>query len=431
MNADARDKMLRHIAAANVKALVVDDDAAVRRLIERQLRRLGIEAVRTAADGAEAMRTVETSCTPFDVVICDLKMPNEDGLVLLRRLAALSHPPAIILTSGEDPLFLDAARRVGLGHHLRILGAISKPHTLTALAELLAGIEAPPSATRAHPSSAPLLDGAEIASALEAGYAEAWFQPQIALSTRRVVGVEALLRLRDPQRGLLLPASFIGPAEKHGLLAALTEFVLCQAVTWCQVWHNHGFQLSVSVNVSATTMHDLSYPDLAAALCAKRGVCPTKVVFELTEYSLASDATALLDILTRLRLKGFRVSIDDFGTGYSSLDQLRTLPFNELKLDHTLVQDATRNPRSRLILQNSVAMASQLGMSTVAEGVESAAVLDLVSDLRCDLAQGFLIAAPMPAEAVADWLATHRPAASSAPAGGSRAKAVPGPDFDR
>jgi EAL domain-containing protein (putative c-di-GMP-specific phosphodiesterase class I) len=139
----------------------------------------------------------------------------------------------------------------------------------------------------------------------------------------------------------------------HGLLATLTEFILCQAVTWCRGWDDAGFPLSVSVNVSAATMRDLSYPDLAAALCVSRGVCPTKVVFELTESSLASDATVLLDILTRLRLKGFRVSIDDFGTGYSSLDQLRRLPFNELKLDHRLVQDAAHNPRSRLILRTT------------------------------------------------------------------------------
>jgi EAL domain-containing protein (putative c-di-GMP-specific phosphodiesterase class I) len=394
---------------ATAKALVVDDDSAVRGLIARQLRRLGVPSVETATDGADAMRVMEASDARFDVAVCDLRMPNEDGLVLLRRMAALSQPPAIILTSGEDPLFLDAARRLGIGHRLTILGILSKPHTTAALAELLAAIDAPPVAARTESRQEAPLQGAELEHMLEAGLVEAWFQPQIELATRRVVGAEALLRLRHPRRGLMLPGSFMCQAEKQGLLPALTEFVLRRAVASRSTWRDEGFELSVSINVSAATMHDLTYPDFAAALCTRHGVCPTEVVFELTESALASDATALLDILTRLRLKGFGVSIDDFGTGHSSLDLLRTLPFSELKLDHTLVQDAARNSRSRLILQNSLALAAQLGISTVAEGVDSPCALDLVSDLGCTLAQGFLIAEPMPADAIAGWLAVHQP----------------------
>ncbi|NOT26773.1 MAG: EAL domain-containing response regulator [Acidobacteria bacterium] len=408
----------------NLKALIVDDDPAVRHLIERQLYQLGVNVVRTAADGAEAMQVIEGSRTRFDVVLCDLRMPNEDGVVLLRRLAALDVPPRVILASGEDPLVLEAARRLGFSHRLTVLGVISKPHTIGDLAAVLAGLTAPATRSHEHRPSAPLLDRGEIQRALKENRVETWFQPQIDLVTGRVVGAEALVRLRHPLHGLLLPGSFLAAAEEHDLLAALTEFVLREAVAWCHVWQDRGRTLSVSVNVSAATMHDLSYPDCAAALCVKYGVNPTNVVFELTESSVARNASALLDILTRLRLKGFRVSIDDFGTGHSSLEQVRILPFNELKLDHTLVRDATCNPRSRLILKNSVTMASQLGMSTVAEGVESTAALDLVSDLGCDLAQGFLISKPMPADAVMGWLATHEsiPTAWSAPARGAVTK---------
>ena len=408
-------KPLPRIATANMKVLVVDDDAGVRRLIQRQLRGLGVVVSDTAADGTSAMQVIDAAPARFDVVICDLEMPNEDGLVLFRRLAALPRPPAIIITSGQDPLVLEAAGRLGRSRQLTILGTLQKPHSIKALALMLAGIKTPPPTPAAHMATAFQLDAVEVERALDAGQVEAWFQPQIELRTGRVAGVEALLRLRHPRHGLLLPGSFIDVAH-HALLAALTAFALRQAVTWCRVWHDCGFDLSVSVNVSAATLHDVEYPDQAAALCVEHGVHPSKVVFELTESSLATDAMALLDIMTRLRLKGFGTSIDDFGTGYSSLEQLRKLPFNELKLDHRLVQDATHNPRSRMILQSSLAMASHLGMSSVAEGVESVAALDLVSGLGCKTVQGFLIARPMPAAAVAGWLAGYRPVQAHKPA---------------
>jgi EAL domain-containing protein (putative c-di-GMP-specific phosphodiesterase class I)/CheY-like chemotaxis protein len=392
-----------------LRALVIDDDPRIRLVAVRQLRHLGLKVVHTAADGAEALQAIEAAAPPFDVALCDLSMPNEDGLVFLRRLACCANKPAVIIISGEDPLVLDAARRLGMSHNLDVLGVASKPFTLNTLQEILSRLNEPsqtsePAESATHSTAVQLLDATEIERSLEAGWFETWFQPQMELQSRRIVGVEALLRLRHPENGLMSPASFIGPAEESGLIRKLTDYVVDQGLTWCRFWRQAEYPLSVSINLSVGALTDLDYPDSLTNLCGKRRVDPGDVVLELTESSLATDSKVLLDIVTRLRLKGFRLSIDDFGTGYSSLEQLQSLPFNELKIDKRFVEDATRSIRSALILQNSLDLAARLKMSTVAEGVETNTGMQLVSRLGCDRAQGYLVAKPMPGDDLLPWL---------------------------
>jgi len=389
----------------DLKILIVDDQASMRLAIARLLAQLGARVVESAATGAEAIRMIEATDEPFDVAIFDLSMPTEDGLVCLRKLASLARldrKPAVILMSGKDPLVLESAHRVGESLDVRVLGAVSKPLTGQALTRLLDALNRPEALARPVPPA--LLTEAEVRRGLEAAGFELWFQPQYHIPSRRVLGVEALVRLRHAERGVLGPASFIGPAEECGLIGKLTDFVLEQAATWCAVWQAGGWPLTVSVNLSNAGLDDLTLPDRAAAICESRKLAPSQLMCELTESSLATDATAVLDIMTRLRLKGFRLSLDDFGTGYASFEQLRSLPFHELKLDRQLVQGAVNNPRSRAILASTIRLASELNMSTVAEGVETDAMLQMVTGLGCQAAQGYLIGRPMPAVDVSGWL---------------------------
>ena len=401
----------------DLRILVVDDQASVRQVISKLLTRLGTEQVESAANGAEAVRMIEVASEPFDVAICDLSMPTEDGLVFLRRLGRLDRKPAVILMSGKDISVLESAQRLGESSDVKILGTIAKPLTGSALVRLLDAFGRPESMVRS--ASPAVLTGPEVALGIDAGRFELWFQPQYHILSRRVVGVEALLRLRDDERGILGPASFIRPAEECGLIGGLTDFVLEQATAWCAVWQTAGWPLTVAVNLSKARLDDLTLPDRAAAMCSSRELAPSQLVFELTESSLATDATALLDIMLRLRLKGFRLSLDDFGTGYASLEQLGSFPFHELKLDKQFVQSAIHDARSRAILESSVGLASELKMSTVAEGVETDAMLEMVTGLGCHVAQGYLLGRPMPAEEIARWL--MRPAAARDPVRGRSA----------
>jgi len=388
----------------DLKILVVDDHPSVCWVVARLLASLGTNRVVIASGGAEAIALIVAAPEPFDVAICDLSMPASDGLVFLRDLARLAVKPAVILMSGRDRLVLESAQKLGDGLGLTILGTIPKPLTGVALMKLLDTLSLREAMVRPVPPVA--LTEKEIADGLDAGRFDLWFQPQYHVRWRRVIGVEALLRLRHDVHGFVGPASFISTAEQSGLIGRLTDFVLDQAITWCGRWRDSGWPVTVSVNLSKSGLNDLTLPDRVAALCAARGVSPDQLTFELTETSLPTDGTALLDIMARLRLMGFRLSLDDFGTGYASLEQLRSLPFHELKLDMQFVQSAVRTARSRAILESAIRLARELKMATVAEGVETSAMLSMVVELGCDVAQGYLIARAMPAGQVLEWLQT-------------------------
>ena len=163
----------------------------------------------------------------------------------------------------------------------------------------------------------------------------------------------------------------------------------------------------IAVNLSANWLTDIQLPEFVFATLQATGFPADRLILEITETGVMADITTALDVLTRLRLKGFKLSIDDFGVGYSSMEQLQRLPFNELKLDRSFVHGASEKPVSRAILASSIEMARKLNLSTVAEGVEKQADLDLLRGLGCDLVQGWLVAKAMPLEELLEWLQTR------------------------
>jgi EAL domain-containing protein (putative c-di-GMP-specific phosphodiesterase class I) len=201
------------------------------------------------------------------------------------------------------------------------------------------------------------------------------------------------------------PDQFIGIAERYGLIDRLTEVVLTGALAQSRLWRDAGLTLRVAVNLSMDNLVNLSFLDYVVELALKAGVLPLQIVLEVTESRLMLDQRVPLEILTRLRLNRFRLSIDDFGTGNSSLAQLRDIPFDELKIDQSFVHGAWDNETQRAIFDASLGLARQLKMESVAEGVEDRADWNFVSQRGCDMAQGYFIAEPMPAEDLPAWLA--------------------------
>jgi EAL domain-containing protein (putative c-di-GMP-specific phosphodiesterase class I) len=218
------------------------------------------------------------------------------------------------------------------------------------------------------------------------------------------VGVETLVRWHHPEDGLVFPDQFIHVAEEHGLINDLTQFVLLQAFTQAKKWQQAGFELRVSVNVSMDNLTSLDFQDHVVKLAADVGILPQKLVLEITESQLMGDMRVSLEILTRLRLKRFRLSIDDFGTGHSSLAQLRDIPFDELKIDQGFVHGASKNETLRVIYDASLALAKQLNMESVAEGVEDRDDWELLRRTGCDLAQGNFVSKPLLAEEIPAWI---------------------------
>lgn len=235
------------------------------------------------------------------------------------------------------------------------------------------------------------------------------YQPQVELATGQVAGVETLVRWQHPEDGLVGPEHFIPLAEEHHLIDDLTRSMLGHALLQARAWTEAGLRLHVGVNISMDNLGALDFPDFVARALVTAGVPPEQLVLEVTESRLMTNALSALDILTRLRLKHIGLSIDDFGTGHSSLAQLRDIPFDELKLDKGFVHGAHHDISNRAILEANLGMARQLGMRSVAEGVEDRADWDLLQRMRCDLAQGYFISRPMAGSEIPGWIAQWEP----------------------
>jgi diguanylate cyclase len=224
------------------------------------------------------------------------------------------------------------------------------------------------------------------------------YQPILDLSKGKVTGAEALARWRHPSRGLLQPAAFLGLVTDAGLMGPFTLSVLDQAFIQQAKWSEQGYDLGVSVNISAASLRDEELPDKVGALISTHRIDPARITLELTEDSFIADPEQALVVLERLRALGVELSIDDFGTGFSSLTYIRRLPVSELKLDRTFLTGAPRDKRAVSVIRSTVDLAHSLGLRIVAEGIENLDALALVDDLGCDAAQGYLMGRPVPAQ---------------------------------
>lgn len=230
------------------------------------------------------------------------------------------------------------------------------------------------------------------------------YQPKVDLSTGGVHGVEALVRWPHPARGLLFPDSFLDLVEEGGLMPRLTHQVLELALDQVSRWSAQGRDLTVAVNLSASSLLNIELPQQVNALLAERNLPANRLQLEITEEFLMDDRVRARDILSRLRSSGVQISIDDFGTGYSSLSYLRELPIDELKLDRSFVFPMADDTRAAALVNSTIALAHSLGLRMVAEGVENGAALSELTRNGCDQAQGYYLCKPVPADELDRWL---------------------------
>jgi diguanylate cyclase (GGDEF)-like protein len=244
------------------------------------------------------------------------------------------------------------------------------------------------------------------------------YQPKIDLATGTIAGAEALVRWDHPTLGLLQPAEFLGLMEQSGLIGPLGITVLDKALAQLARWRDEGHDVTVAVNLSPSNFRDASLPDRIEAGLARYRLAPNWLSLEITEECLMADVEESRRVLNRLRALGVELSIDDYGTGFSCLAYLRDLPVSELKLDRTFLANVPGDDRSVAIIKSTFDLAHALGLRIVAEGIETGETLRLVTELGCDVAQGFLLGRPMPADAL---FASHRaqtmPVLAAAPGG--------------
>lgn len=390
--------------ATHLKILAVDDDPFVLQTLGHQLTMLGFSNVKTSDNSPLALATIENPDTCPDVILLDLNMPGMDGVEFIRAIAVREFNGRVVLVSGESERMLLAVEKIALTYDVGVIGHLGKPvcpHKLGAVLETMV-IGAGPGLPRSKVSKSYEAD--ELRVAIERGELVNYYQPKVEVATGAVVGVEALVRWQHPEDGLVYPDQFISLAENNGLINALTHSVLSEALQHSSLWADAGLPLHTAVNISMADLVELDFPDVLAQLVRAAGVSPHSITLEVTESCLMADLRSSLDILSRLSLKRFGLAIDDFGTGNSSMQQLHDIPFNELKVDRSFVHGATTDSTALAIYTASLRLARDLGMQVVAEGVENQEDWDLLVHTGCDIAQGYFIAKPMPAEQLPDWV---------------------------
>jgi len=388
--------------------LVIDDDSDIAELIT------------AVADGMNLTCTATQTVADFmamlnpqiQLLMIDLMMPDIDGVELLRILAKAPFKNRIILMSGADTRVLETAEALASSLGLSVVAILHKPFRVAELETIFKThirsdaltsrpIHSAPAPTSQKPAM--VFTKPELQAAIDREAFVLYYQPQIDITTGRLVGLEALVRWQHPEHGLIYPDAFISQAESLGLIDQLGWLVAKRGLSEIkQFTREDGTLPTLSLNVSPYSLHDITLPDTFNIIAKKNEVAPENIILEITESGLFRELTTALDILTRLRMKQFKLSIDDFGTGYAMIKQLQHVPATELKIDKSLVQDMQDS--TRIIIRNIIDMGHELGMKVIAEGVENAAQLAFLQRNHCDTAQGYLFSRPLPVSQLLAWI---------------------------
>ncbi|MNN06696.1 Oxygen sensor protein DosP [compost metagenome] len=321
----------------------------------------------------------------------DLNMPGMDGVQFIQHLTDLPHKPGLAIMSAASRRMLMAASLVAKNLGVDVLGLISKPVEPAALRSLIDQLQLRQQATVQTVPVTLEFDRQTLVDALNNHAFQAWFQPKKSLHNGRIVAAEALVRWMHPEQGVLLPVTFLPTLNAFGLEERLLWVMLKQAMDAQTRWREQGYDIPVSINLPT---HLLNSHDLADRLLEfvlhHQGV-PGKLCFELMECSIPEDLSNFYAGACRLRMKGFGLSQDDFGKGYSSYMSLVSTPFTELKIDRALVQRCDESESLASALASIVALGHKLGLTVVAEGVETAQELEMLRKIDCNQVQGFLI----------------------------------------
>ncbi|MEN3353696.1 MAG: hypothetical protein V7640_1854 [Betaproteobacteria bacterium] len=385
-----------------LNVLVVEDHDIQREMIVEHVRALHPKDVYSANDGQNALDLLSSS--RVDVIISDFDTPSLDGLEFMRRLGEGGARRSVIIVSAIPPALLAATEAMTKSYGVNLLGIVQKPVTSHALEMLL--VRHTPPAGSLETASATYRPHAleEIVDGLQQDEFEPFFQPKVEFATRRLVGVEALARWNHPLQGTVSPAAFIDTLERTGNDDELMSLMLRKGIAFSVALKAAGQESSLAVKLPLKALGNEQLANQLNDIVCAQNIQPERVCLEINESVVTADRAAALENLAPLSSKGFVLSLDHFGMGSTSAQQLKRMPFSELKIDRSLVTNAGASEASKARLRSAIQMAKDLNIKPWAEGVETHEDWDLLQELGCHGAQGFFIAKPMTAEAYLQWM---------------------------
>jgi EAL domain-containing protein (putative c-di-GMP-specific phosphodiesterase class I) len=364
--------------------LIVDRDAVSLEVLRKIADQLGCE--RIEAESPEGLNDILSVRVPTIAVLA-IDQIEGDGLAVLKALAQCGSRPATLLIGSVTARVLASAKRAAQARGLTVIGLSARPLDATQVENIIA----------AHLTALPPIAKQELESAMAEHELFLQYEPKVAISpdSLRILGVEALVRWQHPRRGVLLPRHFLRAVEYHGLMMALTDFVMTEAVRQTTQWRVRGLPLQMVVNLSPRLVRDGEFPERLGALLREHDLPPDQLVIDVTESPAAEDRNLILDVFTRLRIRGIGLSLDNFGGALSSLADLYRMPYSEIKVDHSLLADVPYERDAQLIVRSIADLAHTLELKVCAAGVETRDLLEFVRAASFDTAQGRLFGGSM------------------------------------
>lgn len=401
---DAKDEASARRDLIPKLVVVVDDDETVLVLLKQLLHKVGVRRVETFNSPLRAFEFLRELGYCPDIIICDLVMPEMDGVEFIRALAEFGCTASISVTSAVDRSVIRHVEAAVAQRRLNYIGTIAKPSSVNEIMEKVARWRVQNHQILKTMKIPRAYCPTDIKKGIQNREFLAYFQPQVRFSNRELVGAEVLVRWNHPQDGIVPPIAFIPVAEANDLIDPLTELVVSIALESSnRIRKELERGLRISINVSHQSMKDVTWPDRLKKMIGSAAASENELVVELTESQAMLESAEALESLVRLRLMQIGLSIDDFGTGHSTYEKLSKLPLTELKIDKSFVSGLQNNSTSQAIVRNNINLARELRLETVAEGVENIIEWDFLKLLNADIAQGYYISPPLPLEHFLHW----------------------------
>jgi EAL domain-containing protein (putative c-di-GMP-specific phosphodiesterase class I)/CheY-like chemotaxis protein len=381
---------------------ILDDEAHVAATIARMVTASGFSAREFTTAGPFL---AEVKNSKPDLVILDLALGRVDAIDIMRHLARVAYKGYVVLISGHANDVLSDAKAIGARHGLRMLPTLKKPFKVHHLNAALKAINRPRLVNQSTPGPPVAPKEAlkiDFKEALGNRWLEVWYQPKVDLRSLMVCGAEALVRMRHPVHGILPPAHFL-PRPGDPMHKRLARAVLKRAMVDWYGFAEARLALKLAVNVPISVIGTAEFLSFVRSVLPRDNRFPG-LILEMIEDEVVGNAAAVREVAMQLRLNKVTLSTGDFGSSNASLARLAEIPFDELKLDGRFARGCAADKAKRSLCRSIINLGHEFGATVCAEGVEDTVDLRTLIDLRCDMAQGFLFAAPMPADQLAHFL---------------------------